>query len=227
MSCPRLLLGRSLLISGVLLPLLSSKYYFQNTSVLSLVFFVPLVDEHTLGLGGQGGLGLRSRRHSVLEPGCIIQAICQIVYSSSSSAVMSSWKVSGKFVLMRLIFALLFPVKNADAFFFALWGAFSLYALTWWTCAAIQQTLSPIQWPKVLQASHCTSFLYLNGERCPFRLLFPLPFPLPPNLPLSSPNLLITGDCGMIGMCWLLFVANVLMRLFMRNSAGRLAQVVV
>jgi hypothetical protein len=53
----------------------------------------------------------------------------------------------------------------AEAFFFALSGAFSLYALTWWTCAAIRQTLSPIQWPKVLHASHRTSFLYLHGER--------------------------------------------------------------
>jgi hypothetical protein len=71
------------------------------------------------------------------------------------------------------------------------------------------------------------SFLYLNGERCPFRSLFPLPFPLPPNLLPPSPNLLMIRDCGMIGVCWLLFVASVLMRLFMQNSACRLARVVV
>jgi hypothetical protein len=42
---------------------------------------------------------------------------------------MPSWKVSGKFVSTSLI-ALLFAVANAEAFFFALSGAFSLYALT-------------------------------------------------------------------------------------------------
>jgi hypothetical protein len=43
---------------------------------------------------------------------------------------MPSWKVSGKFVSTSLIAALFFAVANAEAFFFALSGAFSLYALT-------------------------------------------------------------------------------------------------
>jgi hypothetical protein len=106
-----------------------SKVFISSTCVLSLVFLVVSVEEHPLGLGGRGGPGLWSRRHSVSESGCIIQAIWQIVYSSSSS-VMPSWKVSGKFVLTRLIFALLFAVANADAFFFALSGAFYLYAIS-------------------------------------------------------------------------------------------------
>ncbi len=93
--------------------------------MLSLVFLIVLGEKHTLGLGGRVGFGPWLRCHSVSESGCIIRAIWQMVYSSSSS-VMSSWNVSGKFVFTRLIFALLFAVANAEAFFFALSGALSL-----------------------------------------------------------------------------------------------------
>jgi hypothetical protein len=109
----------------------------SSTGVLSLVFVNVSDEKHTLGLGGRGG---RVYGYPVIP--------CPSRVASSepfgrwcSLPLLWSWrhgKCPEKFVLTSLIVALLFAVANAGAFFFALSGAFSLYALTWWTCAAIQ-----------------------------------------------------------------------------------------
>lgn len=151
----------------------------------------------------------------------------------SSSLVTSLWNVSGKFILKSLIFALFFAMVKAKERSPSCCQVLSLcrHVLTWCGCAAIWPTLPPIQLPKALHALHCTSFLSLKGD-CPswFYFLFPfwllllllfLKFLLP------LPKWWMAGGCGIIGMSWPLFVANILTRLFIPNSAGRLSGAVM